>query len=116
MYSRSEYIALMAFVVLLMCGIRGLGRNDRDFFTLHPFSTPPVRCDVMIREPKNGKLVVVPFPEKSYKRIEAASFEAVNYLEFNDAYARAMEKMINDEHPGAQVRIDCTPLYSLSHS
>lgn len=102
------FVAFAAVLIIteLLLGMRGLGGTDTDFFSMHPFSTPMMHCEV--RAYREGKPLNVP-ESGLYSRVPGANFRGSFYLEFIPAYERAIAGHLRAD----DVRIDCTPVESV---
>lgn len=104
-------IVLGLILLNLLLGLRGLWREDRDFFTMHPFSDPIVRCTVRHWAEEGGRKLPLPFPKHTYRQIPASSFTKRFYLEALPLFARGLEAAAQRSVPAARVAIRCQTVH-----
>ncbi|MBI3336017.1 hypothetical protein HYZ98_00430 [Candidatus Peregrinibacteria bacterium] len=101
---------LIGFLIILntLLGLRGLWQEDRNFFTMHPFSDPIVTCAITAFDGEKP----IPPPPHSYRRIPASVFTNRTYLEVIPLYAKGLTQILRTTHPSGRVDIRCIPLFS----
>src|SRR3989338_3322549 len=104
--SLCKNVLLGSLIILnTLLGLRGLWRQDRNFFTMHPFSDPIVTCSITAFDNQSP----IPLPYPTYRRLSTPTFTNRTYLEIIPLYEKGLTQVLQRTHPTARVTIRCIP-------
>ena len=108
MKTRNKVLIGFFIVLNLMLGLRGLWKEELNFFTMHPFSDPIVTCAITANDGEKP----LPLLSEYYRRIPSPTFTNRTYLEVIPLYANGLTQRIQKTYPNGHVDIRCLPLFS----
>lgn len=104
-------IAFCVFLLLLSFGVSGLWQEDKNYFTMHPFSDPVVDCTVQAFVPTPQGPQSVPLPTVLYRTLPSTSFRSRLYLQNLQAFQAGLEQYALRKHSEAMVEIRCQSVF-----